>query len=321
MSEEDPKAPSGAVPPIKRRVVRSAQTAPDGAAVAGTEPSGTAVESAPKPSEVAAPPPKAPLPAPAPLPAVRVESRPDGRRFVDARAPRGGSRPMEPRQPDRARQHDEATRAAELSMPRRPERTRDPSFNRDTRPEGFRRPATSGRSPTQQGIAEPRLTSDMNGERTSAQSDEQREPQKQPERTRRTEARPAAARAPERLAAQEAPPPAPPKEPDANAEIALAGVAPVKLKQAVVAKKDKPKTGKEALAQRARDPKHGRRKGGGPTSSAAARSEQQSAKGAARDAGDESPDSASDVDADAELEIPKRPSLWQRVVSIFKRSK
>jgi hypothetical protein len=200
-------------------------------------------------------------------------------------------------------------------MPRRPERTRDPSFNREARPEGFRRSGTNARA-----------TSDTNGELSAeTQTGEQREPQQQADRTRRTEARPAlpAGRAAQRVAPAEVPPKEapPPKEPDANAEIALAGVAPVKLRHAPAAKKDKPRTGKEALAQKARDPKHGRRRGGGPTSSAAVRAEQQAAKKAAPTEEEESPISSSDDEAEGEIEIPKRPNLWQRFVSIFKRNK
>jgi hypothetical protein len=136
MSEEDPKAPSGAIPPIKRRVIKSVQTAPEGATAAdSTGPAQAPVRGDAPATSDAAPAPKisAPVPKPEPLPAVRVESRPDGRRLMDARAPR---RPYEDSRrppPDRQRQTEQA-RAAEMGMPRRPDRTRQTLDDRPRAP-------------------------------------------------------------------------------------------------------------------------------------------------------------------------------------------
>ncbi len=308
MSEEDPKAPSGAVPPIKRRVIKSAQTAPEGGAVSEPSlpaPAGSIASPSP------APVPKAPVPTAEPLPAVRIESRPDGRRLMDARAPRRPQEDSRRRRPDRPQQSPEA-RAADLGMPRRPERTRQtfddrprspradaaPRGDRDaktTAPDGFRRAAQAkAREEGEAKRAEPRSTT---ADATT------------PVDRRRPEPKPTV---------ESAPPPAP-KEPDSNAEIALAGAPPVRFKQAV-AKKDKPKTGKEALAQKARDSKHARKKGRGATSGAT-RGDAAAAKAKAIEEDAEASETDEQEQADADVDIPKRPSLWQRVVGLFRRGK
>lgn len=308
MSEEDPKAPSGAVPPIKRRVIKSAQTAPEGGAVGEPSlpaPAGSIASANP------APVPKAPVPTAEPLPAVRVESRPDGRRLMDARAPRRPQEDSRRPRPDRSQRSPEA-RNADLGMPRRPDRTRQ-AF--DERPRVPRADAPPGEDRDSK-------TTVSDGWRRTAQAkarEEGQPKQGEPRTATPDSAKPVERRRPEPKPVIESAPPPAPKEPDSNAEIALAGAPPVRFKQAAP-KKDKPKTGKEALAQKTRDPKHSRKKGGGATTGSA-RVEAAAAKAKATEQDAEAGENEEQRESDAEIEIPKRPSLWQRVVSIFKRAK